>query len=234
MTDTLEVMYQVFKSPHQLVCAETTLFFSTSMMPSEEKSDDEPPGWALRDELWTIDELLGVYDSTRRKITIFDKGIGFIAARLGVPAEFIEYIVRIHEYGHAVFHLGVDRPTYDALNRAFLEDSPHWQLDTASVLTAVYASVDPYVHEQIAQLITWLALEQLHSQVSTDRAKTACAKLRDAFDKLMTRQPPAYRLDALNHLDAGERRKRLRAIVALIRAGDLHGTPHAWDTLIRW
>jgi hypothetical protein len=106
----LEALSQVFKSPHQLVGAETSLVFPTSMQASENFTDVEPPGWADRDELWSIDSLLGCYDPQQRQITIFKKGIEHVAQKLALPSiEGIEYVIRIHEWGHAVVHLGVDQ-----------------------------------------------------------------------------------------------------------------------------
>jgi hypothetical protein len=106
MTDNLEALAQFIKSPHNLVSAEVALVFALPMQPSERSVTEDPPGWAHRDELWTIDELLGLYESHKRMITIFTKGIEHVAGQLGVQTFFIEYLVRIHEYAHAVFHLG--------------------------------------------------------------------------------------------------------------------------------
>src|SRR2546429_8856507 len=80
-----------------------------------------PPGWAHRDELWTIDELLGLYEPHQRMITIFTKGIGHVAGQLGVQTFSVEYLVRVHEYAHAVFHLGVDQSPSASLAKAFLD-----------------------------------------------------------------------------------------------------------------
>jgi hypothetical protein len=44
-----------------------------SLEPSEIDTDDHPPGWARRKEIWTIDELLGAYEAEKRQIKIFTK-----------------------------------------------------------------------------------------------------------------------------------------------------------------
>ena len=106
------------------------MVFATSMSPTEVNSDHEPPGWALRSEQWTIDQLLGLYEPSRRHITIFTKGIDFVAEEIGVCPDAIEYIVRIHEYAH---------------------DNQQLKSDTYHSLTEVYNSVASHVHEQIAQ-----------------------------------------------------------------------------------
>ena len=107
MTDQLEALAKVIKFPGQLVSAELSLYFAMSMQPSERSTDEEPPGWADRDERWTIDELLGLYEPHKREITLFTKGIEHVAEQLRVKFWSVEYLVRIHEYAHAVFHLGV-------------------------------------------------------------------------------------------------------------------------------
>src|SRR5438045_1156704 len=99
----LEALSQVIKPPFLLASDQAGLVFFSSMLPDEEFSDLDPPGWAERDDRWSVDGLLGLYDSTGYRITIFKKGIDFIAGKLNVPAEGLEYIVRIHEWAHGVF-----------------------------------------------------------------------------------------------------------------------------------
>jgi hypothetical protein len=234
MTDNLEALVQVIKSPFHLVSAEVALIFALPMQPSKRSVAIDPPGWAHRHELWTIDELLGLYEPQQRRITIFTKGIEHVAGQLGVPTFSVEYLVRIHEYAHAVFHLGVDHSTSVALAKAFLDNDPSLERTTASGLTAVYSSVDTYVHEQIAQLITRLVLEELGAKASVEAAKITCAKLRETFEKLMRRQPPQYRIDNLQHLEPKQLKKRLRALIVLIRNADVRGTRQVWDTVMRW
>ena len=122
MIAKMEMMSQVLKHPFQIVSAETGLVFANSLQPSEISSDDNPPGWAKRDEIWTIEELLGLYDSQKRKITIFKKGIEHVAQQLLVKSFYVEYVVRIHEWGHAGFHLGVDQNKSAELAKASLNN----------------------------------------------------------------------------------------------------------------
>jgi hypothetical protein len=103
----------------------------------------------------------------------------------------------------------------------------------ASGLTAVYSSVDT-VHEQIAQLITRLVLDELGAKASVEGAKIACAKLSEAFEKLMLRQPPQYRINNFKHLEPKQLKNRLPALIGLIRNADVRGTRHVWDTVMRW
>ena len=163
MTDQMEYLAEVFKSPGQLVSAELSLCLATSMGPSERSTDEEPPGWADRYERWTIDELLGLYEPHKREITLFTKGIEHVAEQLRVKFQIVEYLVRIHEYAHAVFHIGVDLEKSYTLAKAFNDDDPSLERATVSELTAIFDSVDPHVHEQIAQVITRLVLEELRT-----------------------------------------------------------------------
>jgi hypothetical protein len=230
----MKTMSQVLKHPFQLVSAETGLVFASSLQPSEISSDDEPPGWAKRDEIWTIEELLGLYNSQEEKITIFNKGIEYIAQHLLVKPLYVEYIVRIHEWAHAGFHLGVDQNRSVELAKASLNDDKDVERVTREDLTGIYSSVDPYVHEQIAQSITWLALEKLRADATIDDAKEMCALLLETFKKLTLRQPKRYRLDQLQHLELIQFQKRLRDLIKLIRDGGVRGDQKTWDTIIPW
>jgi hypothetical protein len=58
------------------------------MLPTEVVSDIDPPGWAERDECYAIDGFLGLYEPTLQKITIFSKGIDFVADQLNVSVEW--------------------------------------------------------------------------------------------------------------------------------------------------
>jgi hypothetical protein len=231
---TLETMGQVIKPPFQLVCAATGLVFATSLQPCEIHSDEDPPGWAKRNDVWTIEELLGLYSSKEKKITIFNKGIEHIAAQLHVKPFYVEHVVRIHEWGHAAFHLGLDRTESMQLVDASLNGDESAALTTSNKLASIYSSVDPHVHEQIAQSITWLALEKLEADASVDGAKKACALLLETFKRLTSRQPPQYRLDQFRNFKPNQLQSRLRSFIELIREGNVRGHQKAWDTIMPW
>ena len=234
MIAKMEMMSQVLKHPFQIVSAETGLVFANSLQPSEISSDDNPPGWAKRDEIWTIEELLGLYDSQKRKITIFKKGIEHVAQQLLVKSFYVEYVVRIHEWGHAGFHLGVDQNKSAELAKASLNNDKNTERAMCNKLTEIYSSVDSHVHEQIAQSITWLALEKLRADATIDDVKKACALLLETFNALTLRQPQRYRLDQLRHLERNQLQSRLRALIKLIRDGGVRGEQETWDTIMPW
>jgi hypothetical protein len=204
------------------------------MQPSEVPTDDDPPGWGNRDERWSIESLLGRYDPTEKKISIFDKGIEYAAQRLSVQPELLKYVVRIHEWGHAVFHLGVDQKTSIELAQASLANQTGVKQAKEDELTRIYHSAETYVHEQIAQTITRLALQQLRTDATVDQAKVACSSLCDTFEKLTKRQPTEYGLDHFNHLTHDQLQSRLRHMIRLIRSGSVRANSDAWKTLVPW
>ncbi|MER9255392.1 hypothetical protein NKI59_27030 [Mesorhizobium sp. M0598] len=234
MDDVLEALSQVHQPPFQLVSAVAELVFAISMSPGERSTDEDPPDWRKRDEGWTIDGLLGVYVADKREITIFAKGIKHAAAQLGTTPSGLEYVVRLHEWGHAIFHLGVDRVKSAELAKASLTNDASAEQVTGQRLTDTYGSVDPYVHEQIAQALAWLALEELRSKATIDKAKTACARLSDTFEMLMRRRPPQYRLDSLRHLERDQLRRRVCGVIRLIRDAGVRADRETWDTIMPW
>jgi hypothetical protein len=201
----IEVLSQVMKPPYMLVCDQAGLVFPHSMLPDEVTSDLDPAGWAERDERWSIDGLLGLYDSKLQKITIFSKGIDFVTETLNVSAEWLKYIVRIHEWGHGVFHLGTNPASARSLTSVDLSgDTPLMEVVLASA-TNIYQDVDDFVHEQIAQAITFLALEGLRRDATMEESRRACSSLIEIFSALTSHQAPKYRLDDLSHLESKER-----------------------------
>jgi hypothetical protein len=80
----IEVSSEIFRFPHLLAQQASGFEFAGGpLFPSEYPSDEEPPEWSKRDERWTIDGLLGCYDASQQRITIFNKGINVIAQKFG-------------------------------------------------------------------------------------------------------------------------------------------------------
>ena len=142
--------------------------------------------------------------------------------------------MRIHEWGHAGFHLGVDQAKSAELAKAYLSDDESVSRATRNKLTSIYSSVDSHVHEQIAQSITWLCLQKLRIGATAEDAKKACALLLDTFNALTLRQPKQYRLDKIQHLEPAQLQLRLRALIGLIRDGGVRGDQKTWDTIMPW
>jgi hypothetical protein len=230
----IEALSQVMKSPYVLVSDQAGLVFLNSMLPVEVVSEIDPPGWAERDERWSIEGLLGLYESKLQKITIFSKGINFVAEKLNVSAEWLQYIVRIHEWGHGVFHLGIDPASARGLTSVELGSDTLLREVMLASATNIYEDVDDFVHEQIAQTITLLALEGLRRDATMEESRRACSSLIEMFNALTGRQARKYRLDDLSHLETLRLGERLRDVVRLIHNKAVQGDEKTWNTLMGW
>lgn len=119
---------------------------------------------------YVIDNLLGAYVPTQRRVTLYTKMINYAAADLGVDADALMTVVYIHETVHAFSHIGRDLNGRMWENFALpLSDSPEAQLSIP--------------HESIAQFYTFKLLESV-----TDK------RLVDAFLILEKSSNPVYRV----------------------------------------
>ena len=231
----LDALSEIYKPPSHLVTNEVGMSFTTSISPSEMATDDKPEGWEERHERWEIDNFLGMYEHEKRQITIFNKAIDFIATQMKVNRKQLEYVVRLHEWSHATFHVGTTEQMSYTLARANVEDGQQTIDDHLATLTGAYQSVDIYVHEQFAQALTYLTLGRLFREAKLDEAKSACKSLQELFLDLMKRQPHRYRLEkGLLDLDQQVLHRRMGTIVPLLRAGKIQGDRETWDKIISW
>ena len=84
------------------------LSFSSRDFPSEVFSKKEPPiPLGDRTDGIVIDGALGLYDSSTKKITVFPKGIKRAAEILKASPNDLKQIVLLHEWAHALLHLGL-------------------------------------------------------------------------------------------------------------------------------
>ncbi len=163
-----------------LLCGGPTEFFSKSM-----------PVWnspsPTQDDLLPIDILYGVYHPTDRSIEIFVNRIRQDAPIFGAePAELTE-IVRIHEFAHAVVHLGVSADhIYDDLQKFGGGTTTAWP-EFLVERTAWFARTTEDLHEFLAQAITYSALACF-----TNDQK--CDKRLNIFEALEAKQPARYKL----------------------------------------
>ena len=231
----LEALSQVYKPPFQLVAREIGLVFTTGISPSERVSDDDPEGWEERVERWEIDNFLGMYEDEQRQITIFSRAIDFVSAQMDVKRRQLEYVVRLHEWSHAAFHLAVTQEQSYVLARSMLEKDGETIDAHLMALSQAYNSAEAYVHEQLAQVLTHLVLDRLFHEAKLDEAKKACEALQDLFQSLMRRQPRRYQLEKnLLCLDREVLGKRLGLIIPLLRTGKVRGDQETWDKIISW
>jgi hypothetical protein len=91
-----------------------------------------------------------------------------------------------------------------------------------------------YVHEQIAQGITKIALINLRASATKEQSRSVCDKMIEAFDALMRRQPEEYRLDHLSHLTHEQLGKRLHGFIVLVHRGAITPDLGVWDTIMEW
>ncbi|MDZ4736860.1 MAG: hypothetical protein SGJ07_10990 [Rhodospirillaceae bacterium] len=234
MDELMTALSQIYRPPGQLTGATAGLVFATAMLPGEQTSEDDPPEWDRREEGWTIDGLLGCYDASSSMITIFKKGIDFAAPQIGTTAELLTIIVRLHEWAHATFHLGVDQATSTSLAKASLGNGTLQIEDTCCAMTQAYQAADSYVHEQIAQVLTRLALDDLLVGASVEQAKNSCTEAIAVFERLMRRQPEQYSLDWVKRLEMDRLRNRLRGFIALTRRRQIEPLRQVWDTVMPW
>ena len=168
-------------------------------------------------------------------IIIYRKAIDFVSAQMKVDKKRLEYIVRLHEWSHAAFHLTVTQEESGDLARSSVEDDQQAIDAHLAVLLRAYQSVEPYVHEQVAQVLTYLMLDRLVQEATLDEAEKACKSLQEIFQVLMSRQPRRYQLKkSLLDLDPQVLARRLRTIIPLLRAGKIRGDSETWDKIVAW
>lgn len=161
--------------------------------PVEIFSDAQPrfrPQAPEEENLIPIDEVLGRYNYRRRTIEIFYKNIAYFAeAELKCDVSSLEYVVRIHEYAHALVHLGVSWDDEPSLIRNYTEgQQTDWKpfLHTRS---GAFRSLRSDFHEFIAQVVSWMVIGVL--EPLSERHQ-----LQELFVRLMERQPAKYVLKA--------------------------------------
>lgn len=160
--------------------------------PMEDYSEEQPrffPQSPEDEALIPIDELLGRYVPAEVTIRIFIKNIERYANKpLGCDPSDLEFLVRIHEYAHAIVHLGVSAQRDSAL----LNDRHHGECKTdwgafLAQRNHAYAALNSACHEMLAQALSWSIL----NTISSDEASR---RLLQLFPSLMARQPKEYRL----------------------------------------
>lgn len=112
------------------------------------------------------DRYLGIYLPSLREVRIFVRAIDHFAGVLRVDRSTLEAVVRLHEYAHAIVHLGAN--TVPSCAEQFLCTRSRFR-----------DAVEDDTHELLAQLIAWSILDDAE---------------RHVFLTLMQRQSQKYRL----------------------------------------
>jgi hypothetical protein len=218
LTDVYKPPYQLIERQLQGICS-----FAMNHYPKEVYSDDDPP--LKLAEIIPIDGYLGLYSPEKQEITIFNKAIREVSEVLQVNSTHLTIIVRLHEWAHAVFHMGV---TEVDRNRILRDDSRWPAILEAS--TTLFREVENDLHEQIAQILTLYCISDLKKDASTDQGKEALERIECAFHLLSSRQPLEYRVKDLFDIP----RSRINKSIALLRDRSLAGQFVPWKTVVTW
>jgi hypothetical protein len=162
----------------------TTQNAMLSLGPFEVFSNQRPTyANSKSDDLAPIDALYGIYEPKDLEITIFVENIKADAHRFRLRyADFLS-VVRLHEYAHAIVHLGIDcgEIIQNGIGNRTYWDSFRKMRDEA------FAALDRPSHEFLAQAITLACL-------ASDSSETAFQGTIGTFDEIEDRQPRIYRL----------------------------------------
>jgi hypothetical protein len=197
LVDTLHSFH--FPRCSSLLPAITGLTWRIGFETEYEESDDDPP-LEIGDDAETIpiDGYLGFYDPHSRRIVIYTQAITTVARRLNCNPKHLTQIVLLHEYAHAILHLGFD----DAGEQC---------------ATGVYTSIEEIVHESIAQLLTMRGIEARVAQTTNEHAKAAWLQILSVvFPALEQRQSAVYSQWRQFELMPPE---RLRRVLRAVRRG---------------
>jgi hypothetical protein len=164
-----DIYAQVRRPPFHIIegAIDNHWTFANGHEPSEEYSEEDPP---LRlsehpDEI-AIDGLLGLYNPSTQGITIFRRGISRVAEILGASTDDLTQIVQIHEWAHALLHIGIEREDCVSVAR----DESQWA-ERIGWMNTWFNGLDPTLHERLAQVLTKQGLFWLKNQATIPDAK---------------------------------------------------------------
>ena len=122
-------------------------------MPNFIPSSREEEGWI------PIDVLLGSYKPKTRTIVIYRKPIARFASHpLKCGVSDLEFIVRLHEYAHALVHVGVLWPEEPDVLRKYLQgQETDWRAFVRDRSKA-FRVLDTQTGEFLAQTLCWMAM----------------------------------------------------------------------------
>ena len=222
-----DVFAEVRRQPFHIIQAavDHQWIFAAGHMPSEISSEADPPIRLtdVTDEI-AIDGLLGQYNPSTQEITIFRKGISHVAEILEVSPGDLTQVVQLHEWGHALLHLGLEK----ADRMSVLRDESQWA-ERLSRLNIWFNALDDNLHESLAQLLTREGLRWLRDEATIPEAQAKIDRIQVVFEQLMRRAPSAYQIDKYDTAP----KNRIIGSVGLLKSGGLVGAD-AWDTVVRW
>lgn len=223
----MDVVSEARRNPFHVIqgAIDYELAFGSRDIPSKEISTKEPPihFTDLTEEI-AIDGALGLYDSRTKKITVFPKGIRRAAKILRASPNDLEQIVLLHEWAHALLHLGLEK----AEGTSVLQSDSLWA-EHLSRRDSWFNTLDPKLHEALAQLLVREGLRRLKNKATIEDSKAVIDRLQDVFVRLTRRAPCAYQIDKFEMVD----KKRVLASIHLLKKGGLVGAD-AWEKVVRW
>lgn len=192
---------------------------------SKRNQPKDPPPRLLDPEtdLLTIDEYLGTYNALTQRVSLFDENIDKAAEMLPCRADDLRDVVRFHEYAHAAIHLGVTKK-----ERIQSLTNGRFRASRLRQLTTLFRAMEPFLHEQLAQLVTYHVLMNLCQAAEDDMVRRTAHRLLDVFAKLMQRQPSAYRVERYLSVPL----EQLRTTIHLIKEGALVGRFEPWKEIM--
>jgi hypothetical protein len=221
-TDTLEIIAEVYTSPRNDVAQSSDRYFRGPHDAIEIESNDDPPTIRNQNGRWRdtkpdFDGLLGLYEFKKKRITIFKKGILWVANENEWEPGRLEKLVRLHEWAHAVHHLG----SFDksgSINTRALNESFHKASDD--------------LKEQIAQLATLVSLKASAEKARYDKSKEYHQRLQDMFFSLMSQQSDKYHLPgAAKCMSKDHLLRKLRLMFRISDAKSQLIRSDVWDIL---
>jgi len=178
LAEALRPPYQVI---HKLVNYEYE--FVISKFPKEVISDETPPKeLGERTEIIPIDGYLGLYEPKETKITIFNSSIEDASKLIKCNPEHLKYIVRLHEWSHALVHIGFSK----SKRLAILKDDNLWSKELAEA-TKIYTSIEDRLHEHIAQLLTYHSLTLIRQDAKYEESREILNNIIKIFLELNNR-----------------------------------------------
>jgi hypothetical protein len=168
-----------------------------------------------------IDRLLGEYLPERRAIRIYKTEIELVARSLKCEDHILQTEVRLHEYGHAFVHLGLELVDSNRLPHAgrgpVIEELGDWVEFIAS-RSRLFGSIQETTHELLAQTAAWCLLQ-------------GCERERDVMLRLTVKQSELYRLSEaiLNNATLAG----LRSLLGLIWRGKIGSDETDFDRRVR-
>lgn len=158
--ETLEILSECYPVVCTAMSQATDRFFCN--YPKYKESDETPPAVRNNRGKWTdirpdFDGLLGEYDPPQ--ITIYRKAIAAVANEFDLHPGRLKRLVDLHEWGHALHHLGSSSRTHVFSASVKAKKSKNFR-ETSEELK-----------EQIAQLATLLTLRSLAEDVRHEKSK---------------------------------------------------------------